>query len=456
MGRLAAVGFARSSCLGAILAGCLGLAPALAQPASGAPAAADDCSVDAINAKDPAIPDNGWDPGLTARQKADLATHYAGRGREYARCQQWKNALANYSIAVQLDAHNLTNFVGRAEIYMNMDDFAHAVADYTSAISLNSQAHPYLYIRSVYASRGYAYLQLHQYPPAIADLNMVVNQLATASAVGMKPVEEQRRRLADAYLGAGDTAKAAMQLNSLISSGAGVWSDYLAVGRAQLQAGDTERGIATLNTALQKLADSAQEADKPAKRSRIQLALAQAYMKRAADGDQLLARQAYVSALADDPGNADAKAGLALLPAPPPRPTFQPPGLQPVVMPPGINDLTRDLPGPFCSQEQENGFLDTVSTASAQVNGNMQIVGHAIDDLLQRRADYDHSTLLAYSEKIDYLAAFDDEWKRLDQLNRQLRQTGFQLRAFFKRVVATRGLIIPCRDQPSAAGGPHS
>src|SRR5262249_15295427 len=160
--------------------------------------------------------------------------------------------------------------------YMSQRDFPHAIGDYTSAIALSTRAHPYAYIRSVYASRGYAYLQLDEYPQAIDDLNMVIDRLASASPVGMKPLEEQRRRLAEAYMRVGDVARATIQYDVLISGGYAVWSDYLDVGRAQLEAGDADRAVATLSTALEKLADAPDAPDRPVKRARIQVALAQA------------------------------------------------------------------------------------------------------------------------------------------------------------------------------------
>jgi tetratricopeptide (TPR) repeat protein len=423
-------------------------APAPADAATAA-APADPCSSAAIDAKDPAIPEEGWDPSLPPREKAVLATHYAARAQEYQKCKMWQGALANYGIALQLDPQNLTILALRAGMYMDMDDphYAEAASDYTAAIALNDPRHPYVYIRSLYAGRAYAYIKLQRYPEAISDLNMVIDQLASLSPAGMKPIPEQRERRARAYLSIGDDDHAKAELTSLIAAGTSVtWEDYYDLALVLARSGDVAGAITNLGFAAQRLPESLTGEDARPARAEIELALARALVRRGGPGDMVLAREAYKKSLADDHDNVQALAEMTALPAPLDPPVFQEPTPEPLVLPPGIVDLDHDRPAPFCTLEDKFAYLNQVNSLTNLVNRNVSMMDRFIDSLNELWQKYNADPLATDAGKranLDAIGAENDKWQKIVA---DWTAKGFALGRFFQRVKDDDGLVRPCAN----------
>ena len=166
------------------------------------------------------------------------------------------------------------------------------------------------------------------------------------------------------------------------------------------------------------------------------------------DLDARRAWDAYQSALADAPGNADATAGLSGLKGPPPKPTFSEPALIPVSPPQGVTSLDRldqDTPAPFCSQKERNEYLtQQVSSLTDVLNRNMSALAIYSATLETVRSQYDADTMLTYPEKIEDLGLIDAEIKSISDRHAQLSGWGYAVIRFFNRIKDDPKLVASC------------
>jgi tetratricopeptide (TPR) repeat protein len=373
---------------------------------------------------------DGPDTTLPAKKRQDYADRYARRAAAFNTCKDTADAAATYGIAVRQDPQNFTVIASKAQFDADQSDWQGAIADNTAAIALKDQAPPGVNILSVYAARAQAYDQLKMYGQEIADLKQVVDHFNDELHDTLLPFDVYKEALAKAYYRSNDVDDAEAMLLA-VDDGHMDWEDEAFLGQVRAQGKLWDNAIAALTKALARM--PADPSLKP-RHAAIELQLAQAYQARAHDGDARGAWDAYNAAITDDPSSTDAKAGLMALGPMLEKPTFAEPALDTLVMPAGVTNLDTDNPPPFCSQEVKNDYLDSVKTASNTVNTNMTTLGETIDALLKTRATYDASGLLTYSEKIEYLALFDAQWKKLDTENTQLRATGDSLLRFFARI----------------------
>lgn len=111
--------------------------------------------------------DPGRAPEISAKMSKD--TRFAVLFRQHAEDAYQKNdyqqAVANYSKAMQADPRDTAAVRGRGFSYIGMGDYAHALADYDKAIAMNPKD------PAAYLARGYTYYAMEKHDQAIADLN---------------------------------------------------------------------------------------------------------------------------------------------------------------------------------------------------------------------------------------------------------------------------------------------
>ena len=413
---------------------------ALTPPAPAAPAAP--CSVEDVQSRFPNVPVLARaDPSRTQGGRSELAGRYIERGDAFHQCHDDAQALADYRDAEALDPRAFSAFVAQGDLELDGKDYPAAVDAYDKAIGVAAAAGPDDNVLTAYAGRAEAEAALGRYPDEIRDLTYLTANYAQYNhdqAVGLEQPSYYHEQLGKAYyLTHNDEAAAAEFLN--VEAKDLDWQDLRFLAARSLQAGASATAIEQLKQGLGEMAGD--EALKPQK-AQIEVMMAQAYL---ASGDQPDALDHYKIAEAYDPGNADAHAGHQRIGDPPPPPTFQDPVLAPVTPPAGVSDLAQDTPAPFCGQAAKNAYLDSINAATDAVNANVTTIGRVSEALLTQRAVYDGDKRLTYGQKIEDLALFDDQLKKLRIESKALYDEGQALVAFFHRVNDDRSNVIGCR-----------
>jgi tetratricopeptide (TPR) repeat protein len=215
--RLSLLAFAAVGALAIVGAG----ARAYAQPELGKEA----CSDAAIMARDASIPAGLPEtPDWSAADNPAVATHYAVRAKDYSRCGMLPKALANFAIALQLDASNLLIYANRGDAYQRANQPEEALRDYSTAISLVDPKQPSKFLRSIYASRAEVYAASGDYAHAVSDLNEVLDNLSRLPTDGLLlPLAEYRLRRAQDYLNQGDFGRAEAEFRVLAGAAPSDW-----------------------------------------------------------------------------------------------------------------------------------------------------------------------------------------------------------------------------------------
>jgi tetratricopeptide (TPR) repeat protein len=89
-------------------------------------------------------------------------------GNAHYNAGQYKEAIAAYDRAIQLDPKDAKAYNNRATIYRFLHEYQRAIIDYSRAIELNPK---YAW---AYGSRGFVYSDLKEYKKAIADYDRAI------------------------------------------------------------------------------------------------------------------------------------------------------------------------------------------------------------------------------------------------------------------------------------------
>ncbi|HEX3916493.1 MAG TPA: hypothetical protein VHW60_04075 [Caulobacteraceae bacterium] len=408
------------------------------------------CSVAAVEAQFPQIPQLGSDPGPRSDPHGDLAPSYVRRAAAFHACRRDGQALGDLNDAMRLDPHSFTAANAAGDLALSAKDFDTAITDYTAAIALEDYVPEDRNGLTAYAGRAAAEASLKRYPDEIRDLMRVTQHYNDDRHETLAPLSIYHEALAKALYRSGQADAAASELTDNVEVGDRDAEDLQFLGQRRLQDRDWVGAIALFQQALVKMPDD--NAARPGK-ARIEVLLAQAFE---GSGDKPEALNHYRLASDYDPGNRDAAAGHASIGDPPPPPTFEDPTLRPISLPGGLSsvaDLATYQPGPFCNQVVKNDFLDTVSVPINDVSANITTIAAVSDDLLKKRAGYDADPRLDYNTKISDEAMFDRQLQKLRDESRAFYAEGVALNAFFRRISADASDLKVCKPGDNAGGG---
>jgi len=99
---------------------------------------------------------------------ADLARAYTARGIAYGNKQDYDQAIADYTQAIEIDPKKALNYNDRCFAHDNKNELDLAIADCDQAISLDPK------LWRAYLNRGVAYYHKQDYDRAIADYNQAI------------------------------------------------------------------------------------------------------------------------------------------------------------------------------------------------------------------------------------------------------------------------------------------
>lgn len=102
---------------------------------------------------------------LTSEKLAEI---YRIRGFAYYLSWEHKQAIKDYSKAIELDKNNISNYLGRAEVYRDSGKHKKAIKDYSRAIELDPNS------SYIYYERGCVYQVLKDYKRAIKDYSRAI------------------------------------------------------------------------------------------------------------------------------------------------------------------------------------------------------------------------------------------------------------------------------------------
>ena len=401
------------------------------------------CSDAAIIAADSSIPASlPIIPEWSAADAPAVATHYAARAKAYSRCGNLTRALANFSIALQLDGSNLMIYANRGDAYERAQQHQEAIRDYSNALLLDDPKQPNRFIRGIYASRAAAYLGAGDQANAIADLDRVIDALKDRPTDGLtETLPNLRMSRAKALFAQGNYSRAEKEFRALSDESPADWDRLAWLGQIRMKLGDAAGAIVALGDAVDRLSPRVDAADQAA----LYAALGQAYNARGAPADIRSAREAFKHAISLDASNAVALQALAALPPPPAAPVFNDePVLMAVPMPAGIQNLYVDWPGAFCTSADRNAYLDGTKVLSQSVEANIAAIADYLRKVDGQRAVFDANDQISYQEKISILATFDAEHRRLAAMQADQSRLGVAIRDFFIRVVNEHRLVVGC------------
>ena len=90
------------------------------------------------------------------------------RGYAYAVKQDYANAIADYTAAIQINPRNGDTFVGRGDIHLALRDYTRALSDYSQAIQINPRND------GAFVARGDTYWAIPDHDSAIADYTAAI------------------------------------------------------------------------------------------------------------------------------------------------------------------------------------------------------------------------------------------------------------------------------------------
>ncbi len=117
--------------------------------------------------------------GCTSNKPNLSAQDYNQQGLSLATQGKYKDAVASYTRAIQLNSQEAQFYVNRGTAYLNMTEFDLAIADFDQAIKLDPN------LAEAYAGRGYAYMNKGgvYLNLAIADFNIVLLKSKNADLI---------------------------------------------------------------------------------------------------------------------------------------------------------------------------------------------------------------------------------------------------------------------------------
>jgi tetratricopeptide (TPR) repeat protein len=407
--------------------------PAMAQDSPGeapAPACAAAAASDARIALAEEHPDL-----VPVAERPLIASLLVARARQFKSCDDKAAAAKDLALAVSLQPDDPNILVVQGLQLTQDGAYTQAVDAFTAALSHPSMLR--LPIATVYADRAAAEDETKVlYSNEIQDLNAALSSNPNAiDAV------QYRERRAVAYWDMGDYAHAKADFAAIMANDSDNWRNLYYYGLSLLKLGDADQAIAKLNLAELGRARDTGENTADMKLA-IEIATGQAYAARHGPGDNLEARRRFEAALADSPGNADARAGLASLPQTPPKPAFDEPALLPIDTPQGIDT---NSPPTFCDQEHKNAFLRQIAKASTVANQDLRTIRSYIDGVLTPMLDqYTKTDLLDQKTKNEYLAIINREWQAWLDKDDEYHKLSDPLLPYWHRVDADASLVVKC------------
>ena len=150
---------------------------------------------------------------LTAAINADnsMIDAYILRGEAYMQNGDWKNSMADFDHAIEMDAQNSIAYYDRSLLNTRIEDYNAAMNDINNALAAyTTNPNEVLQMRDLYAKRGQLNLWLKNWEGAIADYK---NSLARPEGVVSPSVYAER---AEAYTALGQYSDAIADYTSAI------------------------------------------------------------------------------------------------------------------------------------------------------------------------------------------------------------------------------------------------
>ncbi len=154
-------------------------------------------------------------PPLEETQRKAQVGQLVAQAATFVRQQQYNQAIADYTRAIELDPRNAMAYNNRGHIYSNLGQHNQAIADYTHAIELSSLPNE---VSMGHSNRAFSYARLGRDDQAIADYTRAIelfpqnavayfNRAYTYARKGLQ--DQARRDLQNACnLGDGDGCRA--------------------------------------------------------------------------------------------------------------------------------------------------------------------------------------------------------------------------------------------------------
>ena len=160
--------------------------------------------------------------------------------REGERCyslKQYKEAVENYTRAIQLQANNSIFYNNRGCSYDNLGEYDKAISDYNKAIRLDPQD------ASVYVNQGYLFAKLEKYDEAISDY---------CKAIELNPNNATAyNNRGSTYIVLGRTGEAISDLSRAIELNPRFANPYKHLGNIYREQGDYTKSIQYLSKAIE-------------------------------------------------------------------------------------------------------------------------------------------------------------------------------------------------------------
>ena len=109
-----------------------------------------------------------WQTPVISTQSQKTKEEWVKEGNKYRNAKQYREAIAAYDRAINLDPQNADAYSSRGVAYRELKEYQRAIADYDRAIALNQQD------ANTYYNRGNAYRELKEYRKAIADYDRAI------------------------------------------------------------------------------------------------------------------------------------------------------------------------------------------------------------------------------------------------------------------------------------------
>jgi tetratricopeptide (TPR) repeat protein len=166
------------------------------------------------------------------------ATAWYQQGHEHSERGDYKEAIAAFSKAIELDPNYVTAYNDRGFTHMLMGNYEQAIADYDRAIELDPS-----YARA-YNNRGSVYSDLGNYEQAIADFDRAIE-------LDLEPLSWNYYNRGLVYNRLGDYEQAVADYNQAIELDPGYARAFNSRGSAYKSLGDYEQAIADFNRAIE-------------------------------------------------------------------------------------------------------------------------------------------------------------------------------------------------------------
>ncbi|MBN3910667.1 MAG: tetratricopeptide repeat protein [Nostoc sp. NMS1] len=168
---------------------------------------------------------------------------YASRGYVYLWLKNYRKAFIDYNKAIALDSENSVHYIIRAKAYLKVKDYRKAFIDYNKAILLDIENSWY------YMDRAEAYLKVKNYEKAFIDYNKAIEiYTKNITKLSFRNSFYYRRR-AEAYLKMKDYDKAFADYDQAIALEPDFYN-YLARAEAYLEIKNYEKAFADYNKAI--------------------------------------------------------------------------------------------------------------------------------------------------------------------------------------------------------------